>query len=655
MKKFQKKLLIIFFAILATILVLSSKVQAMDLPQVQNVKVETTDNGDTLVTWDKVNLSNIKYYVFFKNSNQGGNGMWTEETSYTYNWPYYEGESTVEVRVEQGDEKGEFSELVKFKQGLGKITISSTYDVTDTQANILTTFVKKATGYLVYVYNENTKQYEYKAKSTDIDKSVKLTNLVPGYENKIKLKPYAEINGEIIYGKESNNIVVTNPTAPKNLKATIVASGMQLTWDKSSGAAKYEIHRGYTEDGHYDKIDTVNTNTYIDKDVYSGTNYYYRIKAVKEYSGKAYSGDLSTAVIAPYVKAPKTSIQSYNDKAIIKWSKDAYCTGYVIYRATEKNGKYEKIATIKKTTTTKYTDKKIKAKNTYYYKVKTYKKVGSKNYYSVDSNIVQKTKYAQVVIKDSSVNNSKKTITLKWQKVSGVTGYEIYRATSKNGTYKKIATIKKKSIIKYTDKKNIGIGNLYYYKIRAYKTSGSKKEYGQYSAKYKRTTGSRKQQMNKIKLKPGTTGFEDLDKEYKKIIKKVTKGKTSVYDKVKAVYKYNIENMTHDKYHCKQFNGTFAGMMKVLGIENVYCARGETTTTSGGWTEHTWAIIEINDTRYVFDTSLDRHVLDRTKKINYSKFFKTESEVKKSYKLSYYHSDAWPVQFSTGNFGFIFY
>ena len=113
--------------------------------------------------------------------------------------------------------------------------------------------------------------------------------------------------------------------------------------------------------------------------------------------------------------------------------------------------------------------------------------------------------------------------------------------------------------------------------------------------------------------------------------------------------------MSHDDFHCKQFNGTFAAMIKVLGIEKVYCARGYTSTTSGGWAEHTWTIIEINDTRYVFDTSLDRHVKDRTKKITYSKFFKTEKEVKKNYKLSYYHSDAWPVQFSTKNFGYIWY
>ena len=284
-----------------------------------------------------------------------------------------------------------------------------------------------------------------------------------------------------------------------------------------------------------------------------------------------------------------------------------------------------------------------------------FKKYDNKEYYSADSKIVEKTKYAQVVIKDSYSNDNKKSITLKWKKVSGVSGYQIYRATSKNGTYKKIKTIKKKSTTSYTDKKDIKLGKLYYYKIRAYKNKSNKKEYGQYSSKRKQTTGSRTKQMNKIKLKPGTTGFKELDSEYKKIIKKVTKGKKNNYDKVKAVYKYVVDHMSHDDYHCKQFNGTFAAMIKVLGIENVYCARGYTTTTSGGWAEHTWTIIEINDTRYVFDTSLDRHVKERTKKVTYSKFFKTEKEVKKSYKLSYYHSDAWPVKLSTKEFGYICY
>ena len=55
-------------------------------------------------------------------------------------------------------------------------------------------------------------------------------------------------------------------------------------------------------------------------------------------------------------------------------------TGYKIYRATKKNGKYKVIKTIKKAGTLKYTDRKLKRGRKYYYKVRTYTKIGSKTY-----------------------------------------------------------------------------------------------------------------------------------------------------------------------------------------------------------------------------------------------------------------------------------
>ena len=76
---------------------------------------------------------------------------------------------------------------------------------------------------------------------------------------------------------------------------------------------------------------------------------------------------------------------------------------------------------------------------------------------------------------------SKKKVKVVWKKVSGVNGYEIYRATSKKGKYKKIATVKSGKTVSYTDKK-LKSKKRYYYKVRAYKVSNGKKVYGDYSA-----------------------------------------------------------------------------------------------------------------------------------------------------------------------------
>lgn len=93
----------------------------------------------------------------------------------------------------------------------------------------------------------------------------------------------------------------------------------------------------------------------------------------------------------------------------------------------------------------------------------------------------QKTVTFKIVPKKPAFTSAKyqnNKVTLKWKKVKGATGYEIYRSTKKNSGYKKIATIKKGTKVTYTDKKNLKQNKKYYYKIRAvkqnYKSSYSK-------------------------------------------------------------------------------------------------------------------------------------------------------------------------------------
>lgn len=82
-------------------------------------------------------------------------------------------------------------------------------------------------------------------------------------------------------------------------------------------------------------------------------------------------------------------------------------------------------------------------------------------------------------VKNSSV--TKTSATLTWSKVSGAKGYEVYRATSKSGTYKKIATTTKTT---YKNSK-LSSAHTYYYKVRAYKTKGKDTVSGALSAPIK--------------------------------------------------------------------------------------------------------------------------------------------------------------------------
>ena len=79
-------------------------------------------------------------------------------------------------------------------------------------------------------------------------------------------------------------------------------------------------------------------------------------------------------------------------------------------------------------------------------------------------------------VKKSSQNKAQ----LTWKKVKGATGYEVYQSTKKNGTYKKVKTIKKNKVITVKTK-SLKKKKTYFFKIRTYKTVDGKKYYGAFS------------------------------------------------------------------------------------------------------------------------------------------------------------------------------
>ena len=62
---------------------------------------------------------------------------------------------------------------------------------------------------------------------------------------------------------------------------------------------------------------------------------------------------------------------------------------------------------------------------------------------------------------------TKGKITVSWKKVTGATGYQVYRSTKKGTGYKLVGTITKGSTVKYVDKSSKKAGTKYYYKVRA--------------------------------------------------------------------------------------------------------------------------------------------------------------------------------------------
>ncbi|MFA9375110.1 MAG: fibronectin type III domain-containing protein, partial [Lachnotalea sp.] len=162
----------------------------------------------------------------------------------------------------------------------------------------------------------------------------------------------------------------------------------------------------------------------------------------------------------------------------LTWEKQNNVKGYVVYRYDSAKKKYVKIATIKKASTVTYMDKKISVATTYQYKVRAYEKVGKKTKYGSYSNILKTATISNKAV--LSIKAGSKKATLTWDKVSSVSGYEIYMSTNKKSGYSKIKTVNSKTTM-YT-KKKLTKGKNYYFKIRTYKKVAGIKIYSSYSS-----------------------------------------------------------------------------------------------------------------------------------------------------------------------------
>lgn len=152
----------------------------------------------------------------------------------------------------------------------------------------------------------------------------------------------------------------------------------------------------------------------------------------------------------------------------VTWDSVSGATAYHVYRSTKKHSSYKKVATVSGTS---YTDKKLKTGKKYYYKIQA----ATGEIVSEMSDVVMGKTALEVPKVKLSVK--KNTVTLRFGKVKGAQGYEIYCSVKKNKGFKKVATIKKTSY-KYSKLVN---KKTYYYRVRAYRKVDGKKVYSSYS------------------------------------------------------------------------------------------------------------------------------------------------------------------------------
>lgn len=268
-------------------------------------------------------------------------------------------------------------------------------------------------------------------------------------------------------GTTINPVVVKvgNITGLKITKAS--TNYVCLKWNKVKGATGYTIlYRNPAKVKTFVKGKNTVNNSITVAELGAACQYDFKVFAYIKSSGKIHNGEptyISTATNPKKVKGLK--LTSSSKDISLKWSKNSVATGYKIYRASAKsNGKYVLYKTIKGKSKNTFTDKSVSKTKVYYYKLKAYKQFGSKSYDSEFSrSVVAVGGLCSVSV---SAKSQLSKVSLSWNDIEIATGYKVYYATSKDGSYKKLGSTKRNF---YTTKK-LENGKKYYFKVVPYKT-----------------------------------------------------------------------------------------------------------------------------------------------------------------------------------------
>ena len=312
--------------------------------------------------------------------------------------------------------------------------------------------VKGATGYEIYRAGTDGK---YSKITTVTSTSYVDTSVKNNTQYSYRIKAY---NTACTSAFSTAASLKKTQISVSNLKADANGSKVQLSWTGGvTGAEGYVIYRR-TEGGSYAEIGRTSGKTYSDT-ISAGIKYYYTVAV---YSGSR-TEDKCPEVGVMYLAEPAvTGASNITSGVQVKWSKVTGATGYIVYHKGAGKG-WARIADIKDGSTVNYTDTTAASGTTYTYTVRAYNKDTMSDWNSTKS---------LMRISDTTLtgaSNITSGVQVKWSKVTGATGYIVYRKGAGKG-WGRIADIKSGSTVSYTDT-TAASGTTYTYTVRAYNGS----------------------------------------------------------------------------------------------------------------------------------------------------------------------------------------
>ena len=190
-----------------------------------------------------------------------------------------------------------------------------------------------------------------------------------------------------------------------------------------------------------------------------------------------YSGTINKTFTITPATVTGFKVASTTANAVkMTWTKTSGAAGYYVYQYNTSTKKWERVKTV---TTNNCTVASLNAGTTYKYSVRAYKTVSGKTYLSPSyPTVITSTIPATV---NFILTGGSKKATVKWNKVTGATGYIVYYKTSKNGSWQRLTTTKN-TVTSFT-KTGLKSSSTYYFTVKAFRTVDGKTYNGQFTTK----------------------------------------------------------------------------------------------------------------------------------------------------------------------------
>lgn len=252
-----------------------------------------------------------------------------------------------------------------------------------------------------------------------------VTALASGFED-------AENSGELLeYLPQVENL--------KQTKAT--DNTITIQWNRPAGAQAYGINLRVRGESDYERVtefaSSKETVTYTIKNLKSNTFYEVQVFAGNASDPSGITKTISCKTTPGKIVGLKYSSNTPSKKMTFQWNRKQTADGYELYKYSLE-GKLLSRYEVKQSSLSKISKTIGVGGNFYSYRIRAYTIIngtkcrGALRYFytSLQPEITKIYKASSTSVKPV------------WSKINGVTNYQVYLATSANGTYKKVATTK---------------------------------------------------------------------------------------------------------------------------------------------------------------------------------------------------------------------